>query len=183
MHIVSQKQQEIDQLKHRLFQLERLQLAEKHAEDMANQLIGVLQEENTQLQATICQLQAKKQETNQLYALKDQFQKLRRKNVELEQVRSNLSSEIFNMRNQFTRANFHFNQDLERTNWAESVGASRSDSEMGRSYMSSSFVAPSLVDSRYSSMAVEAQEETAEPKPEIRYHMLASGWNKENRCM
>lgn len=40
---------------------------------MANQLIGVLQEENTQLQATICQLQAKKQETNQLYALKDQF--------------------------------------------------------------------------------------------------------------
>lgn len=39
MHIVSQKEQEIEVLKTRLFELERLQLAEKQAEQLSNQLI------------------------------------------------------------------------------------------------------------------------------------------------
>ena len=84
MHIVSQKQQEIQSLKMQLCELERLSEAEKQADEMAKQLIEVLKEENLSLNNRIMEVKKNKQQMNEIYNLKSQFDILKKQNVELQ---------------------------------------------------------------------------------------------------
>ena len=84
MHIVSQKQQEIQSLKMQLCELERLSEAEKQADEMAKQLIEVLKEENLSLNNRIMEVKKNKQQMTEIYNLKSQFDLLKKQNVELQ---------------------------------------------------------------------------------------------------
>lgn len=84
MHIVSQKQQEIQSLKMQLCELERLSEAEKQADEMAKQLIEVLKEENLSLNNRIMEVKKNKQQMSEIYNLKSQFDLLKKQNVELQ---------------------------------------------------------------------------------------------------
>lgn len=68
-----------------------------------------------ELQNTINQIQARKNEREQLLQLRDQFNRLKQKNLELEQVRSNLSSEIINMKSEMNRFNLQSYLSQSRT--------------------------------------------------------------------
>ncbi len=68
-----------------------------------------------ELQNTINQIQARKNEREQLLQLRDQFNRLKQKNLELEQVRSNLSSEIINMKSEMNRFNLQTYLSQSRT--------------------------------------------------------------------
>lgn len=103
--------------------------------------------------------------------MKEHIDSLKRKNIELEQTGSNLRSEIFNTRSQMISAN----HNLDRTTWRNDMDTSMSNSEL-RSSSISSFVAPSLVDSRYTCTQVEQEDESAEPKPEYGNYLHPHNW-------